>query len=63
MRKIGLLLVVWVLAAWAGAAVPTCRVTMTLDQAADELLDSALKAGGTDNISFILIKDDGRMRE
>ena len=33
MRKIGLFLAVWVLAAWAGAAVPTCRVTVTLDQA------------------------------
>ena len=33
MRKIGLLLVAGVLAAWAGAAVPTCRVTVTLDQA------------------------------
>ena len=33
MRKIGLLLVVWVLAAWAGAAVPTCPVTVTLEQA------------------------------
>ena len=45
------------------AKILTCLQTMTLDQAADELLDSALKAGGTDNISFILIKDDGRMRE
>ena len=38
MRKIGLLLVVWVLAAWAGAAVPTCRVTVTLDQAEGDKL-------------------------
>ena len=45
------------------AKILTCLQTMTLNQAADELLDSALKAGGTDNISFILIKDDGRMRE
>ena len=41
----------------------TCLQTMELEQAADELLKSALEAGGTDNISFILIKDDGRMRE
>lgn len=41
----------------------TCLQTMALDQAADELLKSALDAGGTDNISFILIRDDGRMRE
>lgn len=38
MRKIGLLLVAWVLAAWAGAAVPTCRVTVTLDQAEGDKL-------------------------
>ena len=38
MRKIGLLLVVWVLAAWAGAAVPTCRVTVTLNQAEGDKL-------------------------
>lgn len=41
----------------------TCLQTMELEQAADELLKCALDAGGTDNISFILIKDDGRMRE
>lgn len=38
MRKIGLLLVAGVLAAWAGAAVPTCRVTVTLDQAEGDKL-------------------------
>lgn len=45
------------------AKILTCLQTMALDQAADELLKSALKAGGTDNISFILVRDDGRVRE
>lgn len=45
------------------AKILTCLQTMELEQAADELLKCALEAGGTDNISLILIKDDGRMSE